>query len=164
MENKFFISRLNTILLFILIVLMVVAIKIMLENKEANLNPFVDQKQEQTKNKVPEILGNKDDLVLFSVFAGQKVNGILKITGSVKGGYFFEGNIGVNVLDINKNIIKTGTGIATTDWMTSAPVSFETTIDFTKLPKGSAYIQIKNDNPSDIRKNDKSIIIPVIID
>ena len=50
------------------------------------------------------------------------------------------------------------------DWMTINPVTFEGNIDFTGLPKGPAYFEIHNDNPSDIRENDKSILIPIVIE
>lgn len=159
--NEFFGSKLNTVLLLILIVLMIVAIKIMWLSQNAYL-PFLDDKQAETS--MPAISGNKDDLVSFSILSGQKVSGKIEATGAVKGGYFFEGNIVVNILDGNKKLLKKGNGMATTDWMTANPVTFKITLDFTGLPKGSAFIEIHNDNPSDIRANDKSILIPITIE
>lgn len=51
--------------------------------------------------------------------------------------------------------------------MTSGEVNFHTFIDFSEgLPLhdgGEAYIEIKNDNPSDDRSKDKSILIPIFI-
>lgn len=110
-----------------------------------------------------EILGDKQDLVYFSVNPGQKVSGSFKVVGSIRNAYFFEANILINILDSNKNILKNGHGNATTDWMTSGPVTFEGNIDFSGLPKGSAYIEIHNDNASGLSENDKSILIPIII-
>ena len=110
-----------------------------------------------------EIEGNKDDLVSFSVQPNQEVSGVLNFNGSVKNAYFFEANILVNILDENKNLLKAWHGNATTDWMTVEPVSFEGNIDLIGLPTGPGYIQIANDNPSDMRENDKFIYIPVII-
>jgi hypothetical protein len=111
-----------------------------------------------------EILGNKQDLVYFSIDTGQKVSGQMAIMGSVKNAYFFEANILINILDANKNILKNGHGNATTDWMTVEPVSFEGNIDLSGLPKGFAYIEIHNDNASGLPENDKSILIPIIIE
>jgi hypothetical protein len=54
--------------------------------------------------------------------------------------------------------------MATTDWMTSGPVSFEGKIDFSGLPQGPAYFEIHNDNPSDLPENDKSVLIPIVIE
>jgi hypothetical protein len=165
--NKFFGTKLNTILLLALIILMGIAIKLMLQNKELYFHPF-SKNQEPVKpnppKNTPEISGNKDDLVSLSLVPGQKVSGIINLIGSVKGNYFFEANIGVNVLDANKKTILGGHGTATTDWMSEGPVSFEATLNLTNLPKGPAYIQIANDNPSGIEANNKFIYIPIMIE
>lgn len=109
------------------------------------------------------IEGRKDDLVTFSIWPGSVVSGVKSYRGTVKGAYFFEANIRINVLSANKQLLKAGNAVATTDWMTTGPVDFEGNIDFTGLAKGSAYIEIHNDNPSDLPENDKSILIPIII-
>ncbi len=137
---------------------MVVAIKMMMQNKDLYFGPFVGEAM------VFEISGNKSDLISFSIAPGQRVSGIVKATGSVKNNYFFEGNIGVAIVDVNKKLLRQGHGNSTTDWMTTGPVSFETTLDFTGLPKGIADIEIHNDNPSGLSGNSKSIFIPVVIE
>ena len=157
---NFFGSKLNTVLLLVLIILMIVALKIMWLNQSTYL-PFLNDKQTETS--LPVISGNKDDLVSFSILPGQKVSGVVKITGSIKNNYFFEGNILVNILASDKKLLKAGHGTATTPWMTSGPVSFETSLDFSSLPQGIAYIEIHNDNPSGLPQNDKSILVPVVI-
>jgi len=111
-----------------------------------------------------EIIGNKDDLVSFSILPGSKVQGVVFYEGAVKGGYFFEGNILVNILDTNKNLLKAGNTMATTEWMTAEPVGFGGSIDFTLLPKGPAYVEIHNDNASGLPENDKSILIPIVVE
>lgn len=123
------------------------------ESPVVNMTPVV---------KISEITGNKEDLVSFSVNAGSDVSGILYLTGSVKNGYFFEGNIKVDLLDANKNIMKSGFGTATTEWTTTDPVSFTSTIDSTGLI-GPGYILIQNDDPSGGEGNPaKQIFIPVV--
>ena len=170
MQDKFFGSKLNSILLLILIILVVGAIYIMLQNKETYLNVFQKQAQVTNVDKTQEpmqtkegILGNKDDLISFSILPYTKVHGILSYRGVIKNGYFFEGNILINVTDINKKIILKSNAVATTEWTTSGPVSFEGNVDFSKLPKGSAYFQIENDNASGLTKYDKFILIPIVI-
>lgn len=163
MKNEFFGSKLNTVLLFILIILMVFAIRIMLQNKELYF-PILNQEQQTIDKNNTQISGNKEDLISFSVLPGSKVNGLLSYEGTIQGAYFFEANILINILDANKNVLKKGNTNATTDWMTAGPVGFKGSIDFSLLPKGEAYIEIKNDNPSDDRSKDKSIYIPVIIE
>ncbi len=110
-----------------------------------------------------KMLGNKEDLMEFSILPNTEVHGILSYRGVINGGYFFEGNILINILDSNKKVLKVSNAVAKTDWMTSAPVSFEGNIDFTNLPKGPAYFEIKKDNASGILRNDKSILIPIFI-
>ncbi|MEK9181653.1 MAG: Gmad2 immunoglobulin-like domain-containing protein [Patescibacteria group bacterium] len=154
--DNFFGSKLNTVLLFVLIILMVIALRIMLKDKGTYLAPFV-QEQEQ-------ISGNKDDLVSFSILPGSKLHGIVSYRGVIKGAYFFEANILINVLDVNKNVLKKSHAMATIDWMTAGPVDFEGNIDFSDMPKGPAYFEIHNDNPSDMRQYDKSVLIPIVIE
>ena len=171
MQNKFFGSKFNSVLLLILIILMIVAIKIMLRNEKEYFGvfqkeaPVINTTQEEIPIKIKnEILGNKDDLISFSIWPNTKVHGVVSYRGVIKGGYFFEGNILINILDLNKKVLKNSNAMAKTDWMTTGPVSFEGNIDFTGLPKGKAYFEIKNDNPSDIREYDKSILIPIFIE
>ena len=164
---EFFGSKLNTGLLLVLIVLMIFAIRIMLKDRETYF-PGLGQTQIKDSAGGPdytpnlEITGNKDDLVSLSVKPGDTISGKITVTGSVKNAYFFEANAGMQLLDANKVILKNGNITATSDWMTSAPVSFTGTIDATGIPSGSGYLRIKNDNPSDLRQNDKYIDIPIL--
>ncbi len=111
-----------------------------------------------------QILGNKDDLVSFSILPNTTVRGVVSYRGAVKGGYFFEANILVGVTDANQKIIRQSNAVATSDWMTAEPVEFEGNIDFNGLPRGKAYIEIHNDNASGLPENDKKILIPIFID
>ncbi|NVN97389.1 hypothetical protein HXX01_04145 [Candidatus Nomurabacteria bacterium] len=169
--SEFYSSTLNTILLFVLIILMVIALRFMYKNQETYLPILKDKEQTVTIDKSMSqikdrslMIGNKEDLISFSVVPNTKVHGILSYRGVIKGGYFFEGNILINILDSNKKVLKNSNAISTTDWMTAGEVNFEGNIDFTNLKKGNAYFEIHNDNPSDIRANDKSILIPIIIE
>ena len=60
-------------------------------------------------------------------------------------------------------MLRTTYGTATSAWMTIDPVTFNTTIDFTGLVAGPGYIELHNDNASGFPENDKSILIPVVI-
>ncbi len=167
-ENKkywFFGSKLNSVLLLILIILMIIALKWMHDNKEVYVPTVEQEKQTPTEQVMNRALieGRKDDLISFSIWPGSEVSGVKSYRGTVKGAYFFEANIRVNVLGVNKQLLKAGNAVAKTDWMTDGPVDFEGNVDFTGLPKGSAYIEIHNDNPSDLPQNDKSILIPIVI-
>lgn len=171
MKDNFFGSKLNTFLLLILIVLMVLALIFMYKNQSTYL-PMLQEKQSrgfgamgpENVGQMSNVLGNKDDLVAFSIMPNTKVHGIVSYRGIVKGGYFFEGNILINILNSDKKILKASNAVAKDEWMTTGPVNFEGNIDFTGLKKGSAYIEIHNDNASGLPENDKSILIPIIVE
>ncbi len=173
MQDKFFGLKLNSILLLVLIILMVVAIKIMLRNEKEYFGIF--QKSAQVEKPIVDtrmlpipkenILGNKEDLISFSIWPNTKVHGgIVSFRGIIKGGYFNEGSLGIRILNPKKEVLKSSYGVTKSDWMTGDPLPFEGNIDFTGIPKGSVYFEIKNDNPSDLRQYNKSILIPIIIE
>ena len=169
MYKKFFGSKLNSVLLIVLIILMVIAIAIMLRNEKEYFGVF--QKSvpvnviDKTQTLIPKdnLLGDKEALISFSIWPNTKVRGIVSYRGVIKGAYFFEANIGINILDLNKKTLKQSNAVAKSDWMTTDPVSFEGNIDFTGLPKGPVYFEIHNDNASGFPEKDKSILIPIII-
>jgi len=163
-KNKywFFGSKLNTALLLILIILMVFALRIMRAEPGKYLPDLAKDKLENTANY--GVLGNKDDLIFFTILPNTKVHGILSYRGQIKGGYFFEGNILINILDKDKNVLKNTNAVAKTDWMTAGPVDFEGYVDFRELAKGPAYFEIHNDNASGLPEHDKSILIPIVIE
>jgi len=170
-------SQIITILIIVIIVL-VVAFFLLLGNGKIALSPVVNNvlgniptsnitnnlSQNNQPVVIPQILGNKADLVSFSIKPGETVSGSMQVIGTVKGGYFFEGEITLNILDSNKKVLKTGYGTATDDWMNSGPISFSGTMDFSNLPLGAAYLEIHNNNPGWPDEGfNKSILIPIII-
>lgn len=158
-------------LLFSIIFIIVLSVIIFfLQKKYVVLAPQITENNEVIDKSMPpldnkdQLLGNRDDLISFSIEPNSRVHGIISYRGIIKGGYFFEANILIGVADINKKIILQSNAMATTDWMTAGPVSFEGNINFGSLPKGSAYIQIHNDNASGLPENNKFILIPIVID
>lgn len=148
--------------LIFLIVVIVFGFVLLQKKSEA---PVVDTPDPQTPVQSVIVKGKAkvEDLVDSSIKAGDKVSGEQTYSGTIQGGYFFEGNILINVMDSNQQILKSGHGTATTDWMTSGPVTFSTDVDFTNLSAGPAYLELHNDNASGEPANDKSILIPIII-
>ena len=166
--KKFYQSGLNTALLIILIVLMMIALNFMFKNKSTYVDPILGDKTEDKVNEYTldksQMLGKTEDLISFSIASGTKVpKGILSYRGEIKGGWFFEANIQINILDANKNVLKASNAVAKTDWMTAEGVEFEGNIDFTGLPAGPAYFEIHNDNASGLPEHDKFIQIPIVI-
>ncbi len=170
-NNKFwfFGSKLNTVLLFVLIVLMVVALRYMWQDRYTYF-PMLGGRDKTSINNsadlqaATEISGNKKDLVYFSIWPGSVLpRDIVGYAGSVQNGYFFEGNVLVNILDKNKQPIIKNHAEAITKWMTSDPVAFAGILDLSQVKPGQAFIEIKNDNASGDPKNDKDILVPIVI-
>ncbi|MCX6757720.1 MAG: hypothetical protein NTZ44_02460 [Candidatus Nomurabacteria bacterium] len=166
MQNN---SKINIILLVFILALSLFVL--FMENKNSNMLMSILDKQTESYVKPQKATVTENplqtassDLVSFSISPNTKVHGILSYRGVLQGGYFFEGNVLVNILDINKKVLKSSNAVAKSEWMTSGPVNFEGNIDFTGLPKGSAYFEIHNDNPSGEASKDKSILIPIIIE
>lgn len=114
---------------------------------------------------LPQVLGDKDNFVSFSITPRSEVTGKIAATGVIKGGYFFEGNVIIKIIDATGKELRTTNGTATSDWMTIGPVTFKTTLDFTDLPSGPGYVKIIQDDPSggESGKPIKEILVPVII-
>lgn len=169
-EDKFSFLNLKSNKTLFLIVAIIIVIVLIFLFKNKNTNPdsiFGEQKQENTNIEETNkflVTGKVEDLVYISVIANQEIpKSIFSFTGKIKGGWFFEGNILINILDENKKILKAGHATAKTDWMTSGVVDFAGNIDLKGLPSGPAYFEIHNDNASGEAKFDKSIQIPIVI-
>lgn len=152
MENT---NKIKTVVIVVLSVL-VVALAVYIVMKRNALTTGI------TGTPVALITGDTADFVSLDVTPGQKISGKGTILGSVKGGYFFEAQARIQLLDGNKKVLKTFPATATSEWMTSEAVSFSATIDTTGIAAGAGYIRIANDNPSGDTSKDKSIDIPVV--
>jgi hypothetical protein len=162
MKHKF--SKLSKVLIMVIIMMSIVIVFLYTKKADAPIVTNDGKIIEPVKSINDEVLGNKDDLLAFSIAPGTKVKGVVSYRGVIKNTYFFEANILINILDLNKKVLKASNAVAKGEWMTSGPVNFEGNIDFTLLPKGQAYFEIHNDNASGLKENDKSILIPIIIE
>lgn len=155
-------TRFGKLILF-LVILVLVSVGIYFLQKEP-VNEVVDVPADISSGIMPAIEGNMNDLVSLSFDPNSTMSGVVSFEGSVKGGYFFEGNIQINILSVDKTLLKAGYATSTSDWMTAEPVEFKGEIDLTGLPTGPAYFEIHNDNASGLPENDKSILIPIILE
>jgi len=156
-------TKFGKIIVFLFLAVVLIAVAFFLQKSPESGISTLPENQNETTDTSVQILGNKNDLVSFSVLPGETVSGKMLISGKIKGGYFFEANIGVNILDKDKKLLFAGYGTAVGEWMTTLPVLFESSLDFSALPQGPAFIEIHNDNASGLPENDKSIQVPVII-
>ncbi|MFA5319072.1 MAG: DUF333 domain-containing protein, partial [Candidatus Paceibacterota bacterium] len=116
-----------------------------------------------------ECIDNSGDFRYLNVKEGEQITSPLKITGEVKGAWFFEGSFPISLVDWDGRIIATGLAQASGEWMTSDYVAFSTEIKFIKPsnPTNQAYAQrgaiiFQKDNPSGLSANDKAYELPII--
>ncbi|PIT88539.1 MAG: hypothetical protein COU29_02045 [Candidatus Magasanikbacteria bacterium CG10_big_fil_rev_8_21_14_0_10_36_32] len=85
----------------------------------------------------------------------------LILEGIMPGDWYFEANAIAELYDANGLQIAVASLQAQEEWMTSNPVLFKGIIDF-KIPNTTTgTLVLKNDNPSDLPKNNKSESYPV---
>ncbi len=91
----------------------------------------------------------------------QVISSPLTITGEARGGWFFEADFPVKLLDGKGDEIAVHYATAESDWMTEDFVPFKATIEFKKPDTEIGYLVLEKDNPSGLKENDASLIIPV---
>lgn len=101
------------------------------------------------------------EIQVTSLSTNQVVSSPLTIAGTARGPWYFEGSFPVTLLDGNGKIIAQAPAKATSDWMVSTLVPFSVTLTFTKPATATGTLIFKNDNPSGLPQNAKSMSFPV---
>ena len=94
----------------------------------------------------------------------QTISSPVKISGKVKGNWFFEGSFPIQLVDSNGNVLGTSIATSTSDWMTTDFIPFTSELSFDKATSTTrAVLILKNDNPSGNPELDQNVFIPVIL-
>jgi hypothetical protein len=94
----------------------------------------------------------------------QEIKSPIKISGKVKGNWFFEGSFPIQLVDADGNILGRSIATSTSDWMTSDFIPFTSELSFEKPTSTIRVVLIlKNDNPSGNPDLDQNIFIPLIL-
>ncbi len=105
------------------------------------------------------------DLIVVDLpFPGAVVGKDFTVTGKARGGWFFEANAGLEVLDKNGKSLVRGNVQAQGEWMTQDPVPFRGEVKISQSYIGPATLILRNDNPSDLPQNEKSVSFPITIE
>ncbi|MCF7844572.1 MAG: GerMN domain-containing protein [Kiritimatiellales bacterium] len=132
-------------------------------------NPVMESYPRQCKTEDGKLfvqdIGNeleKDDLIrIIFPRPNQTINTTVKIRGEARGTWFFEANFPIVLEDDQGNVLAQHYATAQGDWMTENFVAFdaEFEVDFGEATKGNLIL--KKSNPSDLKENDDSLIVPV---
>lgn len=108
-----------------------------------------------------------DEVILTKPVPNAILGTTTTITGQARG-WYFEGTFPLELRDSNGLVIAQGVATAQGDWMTSSFVPFTSTITFLNpyhsgdpVVRKTGTLVLKNDNPSGLPENDKSISIPI---
>lgn len=94
----------------------------------------------------------------------EKVGGTIYITGIAEGGWYFEGDFPVKLVDKDGKILASAPASAQGEWMRESFVPFVAEIRHPVSKITEAKIILEKDNPSDIRELDESFEIPVTLE
>ena len=112
-----------------------------------------------------EDIGNEFEKIDLIIVNNPRPNQIIEspliISGRARGFWFFEADFLVELLDENENIIFFGIATAKSEWMTEEFVEFEEEIIFEKPNTKKGKLILHRDNPSGLKENEDSLIIPI---
>lgn len=150
--------------LAIVTILIIVAAIILFVLPGKSVAPTMEPDQAATTT--PQTTTNptfEDMLVVESLVNGATLASPVTITGKARGGWYFEASFPIEIQNASGTKIAEGPAQAQSDWMTEQYVPFKSTLTFPAQPKGSmGKVILRNDNPSGLPENDKSLEIPVM--
>lgn len=116
----------------------------------------------------PQVLYSKSEKGIKLYINDVKENNTVQVgsilTGSITGGWFFEGELPVRVLNEDMEILDTLSAKATEDWMTEKEVTFELKLDVDIQDSSKVILRFERSNPSGLVENDDYVDFPVMLE
>ena len=111
---------------------------------------------------VPVCSFDEPDIKINNLTIDQKISSPLIIKGEARGGWFFEGDFPVELVDSRGNIISKGFVTAEGEWMTDEIVSFSGELKFEKITNSTeGILRLRRDNPSGLPENEEVLEFPI---
>ncbi|MES2668555.1 MAG: Gmad2 immunoglobulin-like domain-containing protein [Patescibacteria group bacterium] len=115
----------------------------------------------------PTYLNASADLIVIETPTPGSVTGkSFTVTGTARGGWYFEASFPIEVRDSEGDVIATGIGqpVDGASWMTPEFVPFTAPIEIPESFIGEAVLVVMNDNPSGLPENARSVSFPFTIE
>ena len=104
-----------------------------------------------------------DRIVVEAPLPGAIAETPLIVRGRARGAWYFEGEIGLKLVDPNYNVIARGFATAKDEWMKKGFVPFEGRIAFQRPAESNRVILIvSRNNPSEDRSLDAVLEVPLV--
>jgi hypothetical protein len=123
---------------------------------------FKNKNTEENKNvnEIPQVI-KQTHLSITTPNLQQTLDNPFTLEGKATGGWFFEGDFPVKLLDANGKILALSFATAQEDWMTEDLVDFKAKISFENPTTETGVLILQKDNPSGLPENDASVQFPV---
>lgn len=150
--------------LIVLFVILYVLVKGFGQKEDVLMDTDISNEEEVLENPAQTL--SHEMVVVNTPMQDEKISSPLRVEGTARGGWFFEGSFPIDITDKEGNIIaqKYATVKEGHDWMVGREVEvpFEGEISFT-VPEGitEGFVVFKKDNPSDKRELDDQFALPV---
>ena len=116
----------------------------------------------------PQVLYSKSEKGIKLYINDIKENDTVQVgsilSGSITGGWFFEGEFPVRVLNEDMEILDTVLAKTSQDWMTEDDISFEVVLDIDIEESSNVILRFEKSNPSGLIENDDYIDFPVMLE
>ncbi len=126
--------------------------------------PIIDPSQQGQ----PTYNNATPDLIIVQLpFPGAVVGREFSVRGMARGYWFFEASFPVFLFDPDGNEIAVGIAQpepAGTEWMTENMIGFKADLQVPATYSGPATLVVRNDNPSGLPENDKSVSFPITVE
>jgi hypothetical protein len=132
---------------------------------EVPLLPESEVQEEEAQTETITYKNASADLITVELpFPGAVTGKEFGVIGTARGYWFFEGSFPIEILDKEGTILTTGIATALGEWMTEDFVKFVSEVKVPDTYIGPATVFLKNDNPSGLPENEKSISFPITIE
>lgn len=101
------------------------------------------------------------DALVHEPEIGQSISSPLEIAGTAPGTWFFEGRIRLQLQTLDGSVIAEKSVTTTDNWMTEAPVAFNTTLNFDTPDAKYGVVIIEKANASGRPNQAASYAVPV---
>lgn len=106
-----------------------------------------------------------EDLIVVDLpYPGAVTGKEFRVSGKARGYWYFEASFPIQVLDKDGKTLFLGPVQAKSEWMTENFVPFSIDIKVPESYIGKATVILRNDNPSGMLENDRSISFPITIE
>lgn len=109
---------------------------------------------------LPDPVGNSM-IRVTSPLSGLTVSSPLRVTGEARGGWYFEADFPVRVLDANGRELGSAPAQAQGEWMTNDFVPFIATVTFSTSTTATGTLVLERSNPSGLPENAAEVRIPI---